>query len=86
MFKKCILISTLFFLTFCVGCQKEDNCGIIINKISTDNSYLFVVEFERGTHNSSTNQNFNSGALISDVEVDLTTYNNYEIGENYCAE
>lgn len=63
-----IVISMLLFLMCCVGCQKEINS---CGKVTGKGSILNI----HGTY------------LEIDgvrIEVDLRTYSQYQIGDNYC--
>ena len=79
--KKNLIYFTLFSLFF--SCNTDDNCGEIINKVTTDNRFLLVIRFDDG---ATTSQTDFSGELVSDIEVNEETFTNAQIGENYCIE
>jgi hypothetical protein len=70
-------------IPFVLGCNTDDNCGEVIDKVIKDNRYLLVIRFDNG---ASTSQNEFSGELVSDIEVNEDTFLSYEEGENYCVE
>ncbi|MBL6647061.1 MAG: hypothetical protein ISP68_03795 [Flavobacteriaceae bacterium] len=71
-------------LLFLASCSSDDRCGEIIDKIIVDDQYKLVIRFSSGATN--TNSNNFGGALISDVDVDIDTYNSFEEGDDYCVE
>lgn len=76
--RKILLIMTisLFF-----GCNSDENCGEVIDKVINNDRFLLVIRFDDGT---STSQNEFSGELVDDIEVDEQTFSSFEEGDNYC--
>jgi len=76
--KKILLIMTisLFF-----GCNSDENCGEVIDKVINNDRFLLVIRFDDG---ASTSQNEFSGELVDDIEVDQQTFSSFEEGDNYC--
>ena len=76
--RKILLIMTisLFF-----GCNSDENCGEVIDKVINNDRFLLVIRFDDGT---STSQNEFSGELVDDIEVDQQTFSSFEEGDNYC--
>lgn len=81
MMKKKLLGFTLFSLLLC--CNTDDNCGEIIDKVTTENRFLLVIRFDDG---ATTSQTDFSGELVSDIEVNEETFARVQEGENYCIE
>ena len=67
---------SLFF-----GCNSDENCGEVIDKVINNDRFLLVIRFDDGT---STSQNEFSGELVDDIEVDEQTFSSFEEGDNYC--
>lgn len=76
--RKILLIMTisLFF-----GCNSDENCGEVIDKVINNDRFLLVIRFDDG---ASTSQNEFSGELVDDIEVDQQTFSSFEEGDNYC--
>ncbi len=76
--RKILLIMTisLFF-----GCNSDENCGEVIDKVINNDRFLLVIRFDDG---ASTSQNEFSGELVDDIEVDEQTFSSFEEGDNYC--
>ena len=76
--KKILLIMTisLFF-----GCNSDENCGEVIDKVINNDRFLLVIRFDDG---ASTSENEFSGELVDDIEVDEQTFSSFEEGDNYC--
>jgi len=82
--KRIIYTPIGIFLSFLASCSSNDRCGEIIDKVIVDDQYKLVIRFSSGATN--TNSNNFGGALISDVDVDVDTYNLFEEGDDYCVE
>lgn len=73
-----IVTMSLFF-----GCNSDDNCGEVIDKVINNGRFLLVIRFDDG---ASTSENEFSGELVDDIEVDEQTFSSFEEGDNYCVE
>lgn len=73
-----IVTMSLFF-----GCNRDDNCGEVIDKVINNGRFLLVIRFDDG---ASTSENEFSGELVDDIEVDEQTFSSFEEGDNYCVE
>ena len=73
-----IVTMSLFF-----GCNSDDNCGEVIDKVINNGRFLIVIRFDDG---ASTSENEFSGELVDDIEVDEQTFSSFEEGDNYCVE
>ena len=82
--KRIIYTPIGIFLLFLASCSSDDRCGEIIDKVIVEDQYKLVIRFSSGATN--TNSNNFGGALISDVDVDVDTYNLFEEGDDYCVE
>lgn len=72
-----IIMSPLF------GCNIDDKCGEIIDKVIHDNRFLLVIRFDSG---GGTNQADFDGELVDDIEVNEEIFSSFEEGDNYCVE
>ena len=73
------LFPVLFFLF--ISCGDDRDCGEIVQKFTQDGKYYFaMIAFE----GSSSSDDPSGGNVYGDTEVTLETYNNYDIGEEYC--
>jgi hypothetical protein len=73
-----LLVLLLFF-----SCKSDDKCGVILDKISTSEQYIFVICFngcDRITSNDF------QGSMRSDVQVDAAIFKEFSAGDNYCVE
>ncbi|MEC8637538.1 MAG: hypothetical protein VXY01_02530 [Bacteroidota bacterium] len=75
----------LFMVTMSLffGCNSDDNCGEVIDKVINNGRFLLVIRFDDG---ASTSENEFSGELVDDIEVDEQTFSSFEEGDNYCIE
>ena len=64
-----------------IGCNSDENCGEVINKVINNDRFLLVIRFDDG---ASTSENEFSGELVDDIEVDEQTFSSFEEGDNYC--
>ena len=71
-----IVTMSLFF-----GCNRDDNCGEVIDKVINNGRFLLVIRFDDG---ASTSENEFSGELVDDIEVDKQTFSSFDEGDNYC--
>ena len=70
-----IIMSPLF------GCNIDDKCGEIIDKVIDDNRFLLVIRFDSG---GGTNQADFDGELVDDIEVNEEIFSSFDEGDNYC--
>jgi len=74
-----LFITVLFFLF--ISCGDDRDCGEIVQKFTQDGKYYFAMIAFGG---SSSSDDPSRGNVYGDTEVTLETYNNYNIGEEYC--
>ena len=75
--KKGLLLSALFIF----ACSHDQNCFTIIDKIISDNEFIFVGDFD--TSNTTTDGTLNGYGDIN-LEVSEDVYNAYDEGDEYC--
>ena len=76
--KKLLILSALFIF----ACSDDDkNCFTIIDKIISDNEFIFVGDFD--TSNTTTDGTLNGYGDIN-LEVSEDVYNAYDEGDEYC--
>ena len=76
--KKLLLVSALLIF----ACSDEDqNCFTIIDKIISDNEFIFVGDFD--TSNTANDGTLNWYGDIN-LEVSEEVYNTYDEGDEYC--
>tara|TARA_Y100000385_G_C12992679_1_gene593559 strand:+ start:651 stop:890 length:240 start_codon:yes stop_codon:yes gene_type:complete len=76
--KKLFLLSVLFIF----ACSDADqNCFTIIDKIISENEFVFVGDFD--TSNTDTNGSLNGYADIN-LNVSQEVFNSYNEGDEYC--
>ena len=73
-----LIIMSPFF-----GCNIDDKCGEIIDKVIDDNRFLLVIRFDNGV---GTNQADFNGELVDDIEVNEEIFSSFVEGDNYCVE
>ena len=74
-----LFITVLFFLF--ISCGDDRDCGEIVQKFTQDGKYYFAMIAFGG---SSSSDDPSGGNVYGDTEVTFETYNNYNIGEEYC--
>ena len=72
------IIMSAFF-----GCNIDDKCGEIIDKVIDDNRFLLVIRFDSG---GGTNQADFDGELVDDIEVNEEIFSSFDEGDTYCVE
>ena len=72
------MIMSLFF-----GCNIDDKCGEIIDKVIDNNQFLLVIRFDNG---GGTSQGDFNGELVDDIEVNEEIFSSFEKGDNFCVE
>mgnify|MGYP006249277911 CR=1 FL=1 len=79
-------ILIILFIVFSIqSCKSDDKCGEIINKVIVENNYKFILCFSNCSRNTGSNSN-PSVPVEGEVPVTKNIYNEFEIGEDYCAE
>ena len=73
----------LIIISLFLGCNIDDKCGEIIDKVIDDNRFLLVIRFDNG---GGTNQADFNGELVDDIEVNEETFSSFDEGYNYCVE
>ena len=78
---KRILLPFLFFLFFC--CDDIDECGDITQKYTQNGRYYFVIIVDSGSSGGA-GENPGGGVAYADAEVNLETYNSFNVGDEFC--
>ena len=65
------------------GCNIDDKCGEIIDKVIDNNQFLLVIRFDNG---GGTSQGHFNGELVDDIEVNEEIFSSFDEGDNYCVE
>ena len=73
----------LIIISLFLGCNIDDKCGEIIDKVIDDNRFLLVIRFDNG---GGTNQADFNGELVDDIEVNEEIFSSFDEGDNYCVE
>ena len=77
-----------FFLPFFFNCQKDDErCGQIIQKVTKDNNYYFVLQTDDYI-NSYGDPNLPSAPDdgVRQGSVSQEIYESFKVGDDYCSE
>tara|TARA_B100001250_G_C19717630_1_gene752301 strand:- start:143 stop:415 length:273 start_codon:yes stop_codon:yes gene_type:complete len=81
-------IISFFLLVFIsISCEKDDKCGIIIDKVIYENRYYFIFDSDDFNQFGGTGINQTIYYLPdnrSSGEVSEDIYNRFKIGEEYC--
>ena len=80
-----LLILALIIFT---NCQKSDErCGIIIQKIEIQSKFYFVLQTDEyiNYYNNPNQPNLPDDGIRQGI-ITKETYDNFEIGEEYCSE
>ena len=78
---KKFLLPILFILVF--SCDDIDECGDITQKYTQDGKYYFVIIVDSGS-SGGTGENPGGGVAYADAEVNLETYNSFNVGDEFC--
>ena len=78
---KKFLLPILFILFF--SCDDIDECGDITQKYTQDGKYYFVIIVDSGTSGGA-GENPGGGVAYADAEVNLETYNSFNVGDEFC--
>ena len=77
---KKFLLPILFILVF--SCDDIDECGDITQKYTQDGKYYFVIIVEKSGGGG--DENPGGGIGYADAEVNLETYNSFNVGGEFC--
>ena len=72
----------LFFVLF-FSCDEIGKCGDITQKYIQDGKYYFVIIVDSGS-SGGVDENPGGGVGYADAEVDLETYNSFNVGDEFC--
>ena len=78
---KKFLLPILFVLFF--SCDKIDECGNITQKYTLNGKYYFVIIVDSGS-SGGVDENPGGGVGYADAEVNLETYNSFNVGDEFC--
>mgnify|MGYP001159740823 FL=1 len=78
---KKFLLPLLFVLYF--SCDEIDKCGDITQKYIQDGKYYFVIIVDSGS-SGGVDENPGGGVGYADAEVNLETYNSFNVGDEFC--
>jgi hypothetical protein len=80
----------IIFLVFAftlISCEKDDKCGVIIDKVIIENRYYFIFDSDDFNQFGGTGVNetlYYVPDNRSSGEVTQNVYNKFSIGEEYC--
>jgi hypothetical protein len=80
----------IIFLVFAftlISCEKDDKCGVIIDKVIIENRYYFIFDSDDFNQFGGTGVNetlYYVPDNRSSGEVTRNVYNKFSIGEEYC--
>ena len=71
-----------FLFTLFFSCNDIDECGDITQKYTQDGKYYFVIIVEKSSGGG--DENPGGGIGYADAEVNLETYNSFNVGDEFC--
>ena len=80
------IIFSVFAFTL-ISCEKDDKCGVIIDKVIIENRYYFIFDSDDFNQFGGTGVNetlYYVPDNRSSGEVTQNVYNEFSIGEEYC--
>ena len=80
------IIFSVFAFTL-ISCEKDDKCGVIIDKVIVDNRYYLI--FNSSDFNQFGGTGINQSIYYvpdnrSSGEVNKNVYNKFSVGDEYC--
>ena len=72
-----------FLFTLFFSCNDIDECGDITQKYTQDGRYYFVIIVDSGS-SGGVDENPGGGIGYADAEVNLETYNSFNVGDEFC--